>query len=164
MKKVILNGILATFFLTPFAFAEDAEAREYCREYQKTIRVGGSTQSGYGTACQQQDGSWMIVDSRGNVDPFEDLYQSNAVIVAQDRPVYFDYGPRLRPVTYYVPRRQHYYRPQPGLYIGFNNGFHDRDWNRNRHWHGNHHGRNHRDWDRHDRDNDRNNGRNHRKH
>lgn len=33
----------------------------YCREYQQTISVGGRTQQGYGTACQQPDGSWEIV-------------------------------------------------------------------------------------------------------
>lgn len=34
----------------------------YCREYQQTIVVGGKTQSGYGTACQQPDGSWQVVN------------------------------------------------------------------------------------------------------
>lgn len=33
----------------------------YCREYQQTITVGGKTESGYGTACRQPDGSWKIV-------------------------------------------------------------------------------------------------------
>ena len=32
----------------------------YCREYQQTIVVGGESQSGYGTACRQPDGSWKI--------------------------------------------------------------------------------------------------------
>lgn len=34
----------------------------YCREYQQTIYVGGQQQSGYGTACQQPDGSWKVVN------------------------------------------------------------------------------------------------------
>jgi surface antigen len=34
---------------------------QYCREYQQTIKVGGETQQGYGTACRQADGSWKIV-------------------------------------------------------------------------------------------------------
>jgi len=33
-----------------------------CREYSQTIYVGGKSQSGYGTACQQSDGSWQIVN------------------------------------------------------------------------------------------------------
>jgi len=32
-----------------------------CREYQTTLRVGGTVQPGYGTACLQADGSWRIV-------------------------------------------------------------------------------------------------------
>lgn len=34
---------------------------QYCREYQSTIHVGGRLQQGYGTACQQPDGSWRVV-------------------------------------------------------------------------------------------------------
>ncbi len=34
----------------------------YCREYQQTVTVGGQQQSAYGTACQQPDGSWEIVN------------------------------------------------------------------------------------------------------
>ncbi len=33
----------------------------YCREFQQTITVGGQKQQGYGTACQQRDGTWKIV-------------------------------------------------------------------------------------------------------
>ena len=33
---------------------------EYCREYQTTVNVGGKTESAYGTACRQPDGSWRI--------------------------------------------------------------------------------------------------------
>jgi surface antigen len=34
---------------------------EYCREFQQTITIGGQTESAYGTACRQPDGSWQIV-------------------------------------------------------------------------------------------------------
>lgn len=34
----------------------------YCREYSQTIYVGGKQQSGYGTACQQPDGTWKVVN------------------------------------------------------------------------------------------------------
>jgi hypothetical protein len=33
----------------------------YCREYQTTTTVGGQRMASYGTACQQPDGSWRIV-------------------------------------------------------------------------------------------------------
>lgn len=39
-----------------------ASSGAYCREYQQTITVGGRTERAYGTACQQADGSWKIVD------------------------------------------------------------------------------------------------------
>ena len=32
----------------------------YCREFQQTLRVGGHSERGYGTACRQPDGSWRI--------------------------------------------------------------------------------------------------------
>jgi len=36
---------------------------EYCREFQSEINVGGQREKGYGTACQQPDGSWKIVSN-----------------------------------------------------------------------------------------------------
>ncbi len=38
-------------------------AREQpCREYQQTVTIGGRTESAYGRACRQADGSWKIVN------------------------------------------------------------------------------------------------------
>ena len=34
---------------------------EYCREFQQTVTVGGESQSAYGTACRQPDGTWKII-------------------------------------------------------------------------------------------------------
>ena len=34
----------------------------YCREFQQTVTIDGQTQSAYGTACRQPDGSWKIVN------------------------------------------------------------------------------------------------------
>jgi len=34
---------------------------QYCREYQKTVTVGGKTEQAYGTACRQPDGSWKLL-------------------------------------------------------------------------------------------------------
>jgi len=39
------------------------QAGEYCREYQQTVTVGGKTETAYGTACRQPDGTWKIVNS-----------------------------------------------------------------------------------------------------
>jgi len=34
----------------------------YCREFQQTITVGGRTETAYGTACREPDGTWRIVE------------------------------------------------------------------------------------------------------
>ena len=36
-------------------FEEDGQ---YCREYRQTVTVGDETETLYGTACRQPDGSW----------------------------------------------------------------------------------------------------------
>ena len=33
----------------------------YCREFTQTVSVGGKTESAYGTACRQPDGTWKII-------------------------------------------------------------------------------------------------------
>ena len=45
---------------TPERTYQTAEG-QYCREFQQTVTVGGKTESAYGTACRQPDGSWKIV-------------------------------------------------------------------------------------------------------
>ncbi|HYM30795.1 MAG TPA: RT0821/Lpp0805 family surface protein [Candidatus Cybelea sp.] len=47
--------------VTPQRTYQTAEG-QYCREYQQTITVGGQTQTAYGRACRQPDGSWKIVN------------------------------------------------------------------------------------------------------
>lgn len=37
---------------------------QYCREYQQSITVAGSSQQAFGTACRQADGSWQIVNTK----------------------------------------------------------------------------------------------------
>lgn len=136
-KKIILAGAV----LAPFLFAAaPAEAREYCREYNKSITVGGRYESGYGTACMQPDGSWMIVESHGTVDPFEELRRErDVVIIADQRPVYYNYGPAFRPVTYYPRPTYRHYERQPGFFFSITNYERDRGhhhWNHDRRHHG----------------------------
>ena len=33
----------------------------YCREFQHTVFIDGKAERGYGTACQEPDGSWEII-------------------------------------------------------------------------------------------------------
>jgi surface antigen len=51
--------------VTPIRQGYDRSGR-YCREYQQTITVSSRSETAYGTACLQPDGSWRIVD--GPVD------------------------------------------------------------------------------------------------
>ena len=37
-----------------------ASTGRYCREYQQTIYIDGQAQTGYGTACQNADGTWQV--------------------------------------------------------------------------------------------------------
>ncbi len=34
----------------------------YCREYRTTVTIDGRYETAYGTACQQPDGTWRVVD------------------------------------------------------------------------------------------------------
>lgn len=47
---------------TPTSDVYQSQSGQYCREYQSSVRVGGQMQYGYGTACQQPDGSWRVVN------------------------------------------------------------------------------------------------------
>lgn len=45
--------------ITPVETYQRDDGR-YCREFQQTVTVGGSTEQAYGTACRQPDGTWQI--------------------------------------------------------------------------------------------------------
>ena len=49
--------------VTPVRDGRSSGTGAYCREYQTTVTVGGKKQDAYGTACQQPDGSWKVIDS-----------------------------------------------------------------------------------------------------
>ena len=53
------SGAQGTITPTRTGTASDGSA---CREYQQTVTIGGRTERAYGTACQQADGSWRIVN------------------------------------------------------------------------------------------------------
>jgi 17 kDa outer membrane surface antigen len=38
-----------------------SSSNRYCREFQKTVTIGGQTEQAYGTACMQPDGAWEVV-------------------------------------------------------------------------------------------------------
>jgi surface antigen len=49
--------------VTPVRDGRSSQTGAYCREYQTTVTVGGKQQDAYGTACQQPDGSWKVIES-----------------------------------------------------------------------------------------------------
>lgn len=64
VRKILL---LTALFTVPFiGGVKQAQAEEYCREYTKTVSVGGGTEQAYGTACLRPDGSWEIVSLEGS--------------------------------------------------------------------------------------------------
>jgi surface antigen len=50
--------------VTPKREGYDRITGDYCREFETTIYVDGREEVGYGTACQQHDGSWEIQSAR----------------------------------------------------------------------------------------------------
>jgi hypothetical protein len=57
---------MAALIAVPTLAPASAEAKEYCREYTKTVSIGGKAERAYGTACQQPDGSWEIQSLEGS--------------------------------------------------------------------------------------------------
>jgi len=38
----------------------------YCREFQKTVTIGGNTEQAYGTACMQPNGAWEVLSDNND--------------------------------------------------------------------------------------------------
>ena len=47
--------------ITPTRQGTNATTGAYCREFHQTVKIGGRMTEAFGTACQQPDGSWRIV-------------------------------------------------------------------------------------------------------
>ncbi len=54
------SGNSGTF--TPSRTVQAAPGGQPCREYQTTVTIGGRTETAYGKACREADGSWTIVN------------------------------------------------------------------------------------------------------
>jgi len=50
--------------VSPPVFGESLASNPYCREYTRHVVIDGRTQRAYGTACQQPDGTWRLMDER----------------------------------------------------------------------------------------------------
>jgi surface antigen len=49
--------------ITPIREGHDAASGGLCREYKQSIFVDGQAQTAVGTACQNSDGSWTVVNN-----------------------------------------------------------------------------------------------------
>jgi hypothetical protein len=74
-----------------------------CREYQRTIVIGGRAERGYGTACRQPDGTWRVVSAQRAAAPVE--RRTTVYVREVPRPYYaYPYHPyRYYPYGYYAP-------------------------------------------------------------
>lgn len=105
MKK-ITTWAVSFGALIALGSAADARANvadRQCREYTRTIYIGGQAQQGVGTACLQPDGSWQIVSdeyvAQSRVEPQPEIRE---VVVYRDR---------------YYPQPRGYWGPRSGLSI-----------------------------------------------
>ncbi len=158
MFRTIKNTIIgfAVSIAAVAGFSADAKAygNEHCREYTRTVYIGGRTQDAYGTACLQPDGSWMIVgeglgnDIPANVNNVNYVIHDNNQYVTPTRVVYYERHPRYyrqppAPVFIWSNNSNRYYRN--GHYVNY------RKYDRH----------DHRRWDRHDRHDHRGRGHGH---
>ena len=63
------TGAGATAKAAPPAPPKTTQTEPQCREFQRTITIGGKTEKAYGTACRQPDGTWKEVDKGSATSP-----------------------------------------------------------------------------------------------
>jgi hypothetical protein len=85
-------------------------AGQPCREFQRTIIIGGREERGYGTACRQPDGTWHTVATQRAAAPVE----RRTTVYVREAPRSY-YYPTYRSYPYgYYPYRSYpygYYAP-----------------------------------------------------
>jgi surface antigen len=85
-----------------------------CREFQRTILIGGREERGYGTACRQPDGSWRIVSGPPAVQTAAPPVERRTTVYVREVP---------RPYPYYYPYYPYYpYNPY-GYYAPWGYGY-----------------------------------------
>jgi hypothetical protein len=132
-RYVLIAALAAVPFLMPTQAEAGRNNNRYCREYTKTVRIGGEMQSAYGTACMQPDGSWEMVSFNGHEDLFDDVERNTSrgkgrLVRVERRPVDYYYPIYERP--YY----RTYYRQPANVFTFYwsDNDGRRRDWRRDR--------------------------------
>lgn len=124
--------------ILPFLYAGSARAEHGpCREYTKTISIGGRLEVGYGRACRQPDGAWEIVSLSGRDDGaryevrehiYNDLRSGGDRVIVVERPVHVIYR---EPFHVHAPVRYYPAHPVFHRWSGHDEG-HKHKWHKNK--------------------------------
>jgi surface antigen len=122
--------------ITPIQTYQNADG-QYCREYQKTVTIGGREERAYGTACRMPDGHWQIVSGETAVAPpptvvYRERVVYETVRVPAPRPYYNPWwGPvyaaaAVAPLAFHIGLDRHgHYGFRRGYYrAGYRGGHH----------------------------------------
>lgn len=112
----LLSAVIGVAALMGAPQTAKAASGDYCREYTRTVYIGGRSQDAYGTACLQPDGSWMIVgEGLGNDIP-DDVSDVDYIIHDNRR----DIIPTR--VVYYNGYKQYHRRPPAPVFVWYDTG------------------------------------------
>jgi surface antigen len=108
-----------------------------CREFQRTIIIGGREAQGYGTACRQPDGTWRTVATQRAAAP---PVERRTTVYVREVPRSYYYYPNYPyyPYGYYAPWGYGYPYWYP-FNFSFNLGFLFHGGHHGGHRHGGHH-------------------------
>ncbi len=128
-RALFLTGLSGVAFMGVAPSAQAAGySNDYCREYTKTVTVGGRAVESYGTACLQPDGAWKIKGTNQRISAPPSVERvtyaaprtayrapTNLVVVRQPvnyRPSYRWGNPHYKARKHYKAhkRAKHYYK------------------------------------------------------
>jgi hypothetical protein len=102
--------------MPPTAQAQAAAqpSQQLCHEFRQTITIGNETKDGWGTTCQQADGSWVTVTPPDAASAQQQ--PAPQVAAAPVAPAYPPVYPAPYPYAYpsYYPAYPYYYPPVVG--------------------------------------------------
>lgn len=115
IKSTLLSICVISVF-AGMSIPASADDGEYCREYTRTVTIGGKITEAYGTACLQPDGSWKIVSESQEEDTdtvveYNTVYKTSTprTVVLLDRDFWFSRPLETRKVVH-VSDSPHYWK------------------------------------------------------
>jgi hypothetical protein len=120
---------------------QDAKAQEsYCREYTRTVWIGGQARESYGTACLKPDGAWETISEEPRDLPFESRFEAPYDLDFSEPVILRERVPFRRTIVVHHTRPVVVYRDRPPYAWGRR---FDREYANHRHGHREHA---YRDW------------------